>query len=397
MDKNPVEIPIGMETDPQALQRLYSLYTESTEKLRLAFESLEKRFREIDPYNIYNSITEALVTLDQDEKILTFNHAAVRIFETEEQNAVGKPFLECLPVCSKAFREYQQSGSPEDRYEISFRNQKGDPVVVRGRFSDLMDRHGEAIGTTCLLHDLTVERLLEEKARRADRLTALGELAAGVAHEMRNPLTTIRGYLQILPQFKNDDEFLQEFSDNLIREIDRLTRLTDDLLNMAKPISPERRPEHLSVVVEEVAAFLAEKFRTAEIQCKVEPDRQGTPVFIDIDRMKQVFINLFVNAIEALGKDGRIEVHYSHRVEKLSEDEKPRTYAVAEVADNGPGIPEHNLNRLFDPFFTTKDSGTGLGLSLSNRIVEEHNGFLRVNSIQGEGTSFWVMLPLADV
>ncbi len=390
------EIPAGNEMDPQALQQLYTLSLESTEKLRSAFERLEKRFREIDPYNIYNSITDALITLDQEEKILTFNQAAVRIFEIHGEEAIGKSFRECLPMCAKAFGDYLETGSPDDRYEISFRRQSGDPVVLRGRFSGLLDRNGEIIGVTCLLHDLTVERMLEEKARRSDRLTALGELAAGVAHEMRNPLTTIRGYLQILPKFKDEEAFIQEFSENLIREIDRLTRLTDDLLHMAKPISPERRPRHLSNLVMEVADFLVDKFHIAEIELQVDRDESGTPVRIDEDRMKQVFINLFVNAIEAIGRGGRVEVRFSRRVEKLSENEEPRSYAVAEVADNGPGIPEAYRDRLFDPFFTTKDSGTGLGLSLSNRIVEEHGGFLRVTSIPGEGTSFWVMLPLVE-
>lgn len=392
----PGEVPAGNEMDPQALQQLYALSLESTEKLRSAFERLEKRFREIDPCNIYNSITDALITLDQEEKILTFNQAAVRIFEIPDREAIGKSFCECLPMCAKAFGDYLGTGSPDDRYEISFRRPSGDPIVLRGRFSGLLDRNGEVIGVTCLLHDLTVERMLEEKARRSDRLTALGELAAGVAHEMRNPLTTIRGYLQILPKFKDEEAFIQEFSENLIREIDRLTRLTDDLLHMAKPISPERKPRQLSNLVREVADFLVDKFHATGVQLQVDRDEGGTPVRIDEDRMKQVFINLFVNAIEAIERNGCVEVRFSRRVEKLSEKEEPRTYAVAEVADNGPGIPEAYRDRLFDPFFTTKDSGTGLGLSLSNRIVEEHGGFLRVTSIPGEGTSFWVMLPLVE-
>ncbi len=384
------------ETDPQELKRLYTLYNENTEKLRLAFERLERRFREIDPYNIYHSINEALITLDRDENILTFNRAAERIFETQERSVAGHPFRECVPVCTNAFCEYLQNGSPDTRYDIAFKNERGDPVFLRGRFSSLLDRNGAEIGYTCLFTDLSVERLLEEKARRSDRLTALGELAAGVAHEMRNPLTTVRGYLQILPANKDDDEFLQEFSDNLLREIDRLTRLTDNLLNMAKPISPELQVEQLSGIVNEVVLFLWEKFETAGITPDVDEEPDATPVLVDKDRIKQVFINLLINAIEAMETGGTIAVRFSKRVEKLSGDEEPKCYAVAEVIDDGPGIPPHLLERLFDPFFTTKDSGTGLGLSLSNRIVEEHNGFLRVDSVSGEGTRFWVFLPLAE-
>ena len=400
-NNNPVEQYSGGETDPQVLQRLISHYTESIEKLRLTFEQLEKRFQVLDSKNIYNSITEALITIDPEDKILTFNRAAECIFEVQEQDAINQPFCKFLPVCAKAFDDYRGSGEPHNKYEFSFTNQLGDPVVLQSRFSELFDRDGVKIGVTCLLFDLTEVRLLEEKARRSDRLTALGELAAGVAHEMRNPLTTIRGYLQILPDNKDDEEFIQEFSENLIREIDRLTRLTDDLLDMAKPISPERKTEQLSKLVEEIAAFLSEKFSLYNVQLSIEQDDVGTPVLIDADRMKQVFINLFVNAIESIDgvdakSDGRIAIRFFQRMEKLSSDEELKAYAVAEIADNGPGIPEHIQERLFDPFFTTKDSGTGLGLALSNRIVEEHGGFLRINKSSYKGTAFWVMLPLTD-
>lgn len=384
------------ETDPRELKRLYTLYNENTEKLRLAFERLERRFREIDPCNIYHSINEALITLDHHENILTFNRAAEQIFEIQECQVTGKPFRECIPVCAEAFAEYLHNGSTDTRYDITFKNERSDPVFLRGRFSPLLDRHGAEIGYTGLFTNLSVERLLEEKARRSDRLTALGELAAGVAHEMRNPLTTIRGYLQILPDNKNDEEFLQEFSANLIREIDRLTRLTDNLLNMAKPISPELQVERLSDIVNDVLLFLREKFETGNVTAAVDNDPVPTPVLVDKDRIKQVFINLFVNAIEAMQTGGTIAIRYSIRDETFLEKGEPDTYAVAEVIDDGPGIPSHLLDRLFDPFFTTKDSGTGLGLSLSNRIVEEHKGFLRVDSTPGEGTRFWIFLPLAE-
>ncbi|MBD3266713.1 PAS domain-containing protein [bacterium] len=383
--------------DMAAVQDLYTRYIENTEKLRQAFERLEQRFREIDPYNIYNSIAEGLVTLDAAENILTFNLAAQKIFALKEDDVVGKSFRSILPACVSAFEEFLATESAEKHYEISFKNENGDPVFLRGRFSPLLDRNGEDIGTTCLFTDLSVERLLEEKARRSDRLTALGELAAGVAHEMRNPLTTIRGYLQILPDNKHDEEFIQEFSENLIREIDRLTRLTDDLLNMAKPISPELEVVDLADLVTAVALFLSDKLSNARVELFLdEKDELTTPVLVDGDRIKQVFINLIVNAIEAMEEGGKLSIRFSRRDERFTETEDSRTYAVAEIIDTGPGISKQVMDRLFDPFFTTKDTGTGLGLSLSNRIVDEHNGFLRVDSTSGEGTRFWVFLPLVE-
>lgn len=386
----------GESIDVDALKRLYAQYNQNTDKLRLAFERLEQRFREIDPYNIYNSITEALITLDKDENILTCNRAAERLFEIESRTASGQPFREYLPMCSPVFTDYLAHSIKEGRCELHFSNTQGEPVYARGRFSPLLDRQGEAIGYTCLFTDYSVERLLEEKARRQDRLTALGELAAGVAHEMRNPLTTIRGYLQILPSNKDDEEFISEFSANLIREIDRLTRLTDNLLNMAKPISPEQQTVSLQETVQSVATFLADKLDDSGVQIEIVDSDIDSHIRVDVDRIKQVFINLFVNAAEAMSSGGAIKVQFSQKDERLTPEAPLKPFVIAEVADNGPGIPPKNIDRLFDPFFTTKNSGTGLGLSLTNRIVEEHGGFIRVESAVGDGARFWVFLPAAD-
>ena len=386
----------GASVDVGALKELYAQYNQNTEKLRLAFEKLEQRFREIDPYNIYNSIAEALITLDKDEKILTCNRAAEHLFGIESRTASGQPFREYVPACAASFTDYTNQASDEGRCELQFTHAKGDPVYARGRFSPLLDRKGDAIGYTCLFTDFSVERILEEKARRQDRLTALGELAAGVAHEMRNPLTTIRGYLQILPANRNDEEFINEFSDNLIREIDRLTRLTDNLLNMAKPISPEQRTGLLQDIVQSVATFLSDKLDDAGVEITISESDLQTPIRVDVDRIKQVFINLFVNAAEAMDNGGMIQIQFSQREERLAPDSPLKTYVIAEVADNGPGIPQNMIDRLFDPFFTTKSSGTGLGLSLTNRIVEEHGGFIRVESAVGNGARFWVFLPAAE-
>lgn len=377
------------------LKALYEQYNYNTEQLRYAFQRLERRFREIDPYNIYNSITEALITLDSEGNIITFNKAAEEIFEKQSREVTGKPFRTILPDCAAAFDDYQRSHSLENRYEIHLRTESHQTKVLRGRFSPLLDRNGIEIGSTGLFTDLSTERLLEEKARRQDRLAALGELAAGVAHEMRNPLTTVRGYLQILPTCKDDEEFIDEFSSNLIREIDRLTRLTENLLNMAKPISAELELTSLQDIALSVATFSSEKLEKNQIALHTDLEEQPTQVRVDVDRIKQVFLNLLLNAVEAMPRGGDIEMRFDRREETFSSDEAPKTFAVAEVIDNGPGIPHHQLERLFDPFFTTKNNGTGLGLSLSNRIVEEHGGFLRVESQEDRGAHFWIFIPMA--
>ncbi len=377
------------------LKQLYEQYNENTRKLREAFERLEKRFQAIDPYNIYSSITDALITLDQDHQILTVNKTAERVFEVSEKDALGKDFRQTIPICRDMFERYQAGDQTEQTYyEVHYSLSTGDDIYLRGRFSPLLDRNGDAIGTTCLFQDLSIERLLEEKARRTDRLAALGELAAGVAHEMRNPLTTVRGYLQILPESVDDPDFISEFSENLIREIDRLTRLTENLLNMAKPISPDTQACSLYQLISEICEFQADQFQKHQVDIHFDPPKNEDTVNIDKDRIKQVFINLLRNSAEAMDGGGTISIEFQQRVETLAQ-KKPCTYVVAIVRDEGPGIPEHIVDRLFDPFFTTKDHGTGLGLALSNRIVEEHEGFLRVDRQYNQGASFWVMLPLA--
>lgn len=389
----PISLSALTPENVMEMKELFQQYNENTLKLRKAYERLEKRFQSIDPYNIYSSITDALITLDKDHNILTLNHTAERVFEISEKDALGKAFTTVISSCKDAFIQYQLE--PDNRiYEIHFAKQQGGSVYLCGRFSPLLDRNGDAIGTTCLFQDVSVERLLEEKARRSDRLTALGELAAGVAHEMRNPLTTVRGYIQILPENLDDQEFITEFSSNLIREIDRLTRLTENLLNMAKPISPDLHPCSLYEMIHEIVEFQSDQLSKHHVNVHIEPPAVDVTVCIDKDRIKQVFINLFTNSAEAMNNGGNITIQFQQRTETLSEHE-PKVYVVTVVQDDGSGIPEKIIDRLFDPFFTTKDHGTGLGLALSNRIVEEHQGFLRVDRHNKEGACFWVMLPLA--
>lgn len=236
-------------------------------------------------------------------------------------------------------------------------------------------------------------RALEEQARRSDRLRALGELAAGVAHEMRNPLTTIRGFIQILPEEYDDPQFRREFSHNVLREIDRLVALTENLLDFARPTSSERARLSVGEFLDELLAFLCERFRRSGTIVSWKRGESEHFVSADRGRLRQVFLNLLTNAEEAMPGGGRIQVSLASARRSLSPDGPEIPVVVVEVGDDGPGVPLDKLSSIFDPFVSTKHHGTGLGLAISHRIVEEHGGLLEVENRPAGGAVFRVVLP----
>lgn len=420
-------IPEGARPeDVAALQKAIAAFNRHTDKLQVAYDALQLRIAEInrelelknkaleianqdlqskiaeverlrgDLDNVIESMSSGLMAVDTEGICFTFNSAAEKALGRGHNEVLGRHCSEIMGKSASTLAPLLLDGERHDQVELSIPHRSGRDVYVKGSVSPLLDRAHQRIGSTFIFSDLTSQRLLEERARRADRMTALGELAAGVAHEMRNPLTTIRGYLQILPSMKSAPAFLEEFSDNVIREIDRLARLTDDMLDMAKPISSDLEVHDLGDVAEVVLEFLADRFQGADIQVGLNRDRLRSPVQIDRDRIKQVLINLLINAIDALRPSGgQVEVSLSRSSERLAVGEAVRPFAVCRIQDSGPGIPADSLERIFDPFFTTKPHGTGLGLAVSNRIIEEHGGFLRVESGNEAGTSFSLFLPVA--
>ena len=408
----------GSGSDPKALQEAIELFNRHTEELRVAYDALRARVasvdRELEEKNrhlaqqvheierlkgdldeIIESMDNGLIAADTEGIITTFNKAAEGAFGLNRDEILGLHLSDVLKRGGRTITRALTDGRSQG-LEITAARTDGRTVYLRGSVNPLLDREGAPRGAAYIFTDLTSQRLLEERARRADRMTALGELAAGVAHEMRNPLTTIRGYLQALPDFKDDAGFIEEFSENLIREIDRLTRLTNDMLDMAKPVSNNLKLTDLGDIADSVLAFLSERAREGGVTYALNRDANGSPVKVDPDRVKQILINLVVNAIEACGSGGGISVDLRRGEEQVDESGYKRTFVTISVEDNGPGVPADRIDRLFDPFFTTKSSGTGLGLALSSRIAEEHEGLLRVESEEGEGTTFHLLLPLAE-
>ena len=239
-------------------------------------------------------------------------------------------------------------------------------------------------------------RRMEEEVLRKNKLVELGTIAAGVAHEIRNPLASIRTFAQLMPDRMDDPEFKNEFSKLVLKDVDRITKVIESMLAFARPAQVTIGDHLANDLVDEALLLVQPRLKSKRIDLRKQ--YHGNPTLkVDKNQIIQVLVNLLNNATDVLPEQGRIRVATGVQSLDLDSDgngSNPQQYAVIEVADNGQGIPAAVRNRLFDPFFTTKKDGTGLGLSISQKIVRDHGGIIPVNSIEGKGTTFQINLPL---
>jgi two-component system nitrogen regulation sensor histidine kinase GlnL len=273
--------------------------------------------------------------------------------------------------------------------------------------SHLLDSTGEAEGTIIIFRDLTDLRAIREEIRRKDRLAAIGEVAAGVAHEIRNPLFGISSVAQILMSEVRYDTVHQELLAAMQAEIRRLNTLVEDLLDYGRPSRPDRSPHSLEQIWEEILGLTREELAEAKLEIirEIEP---GLPqILADGNKLRQVFLNLLKNAIQATPPGGRVTVRLTRLpraalpagvqrglAAPAGDGDPAQAYLVCQVADTGIGIPAKDLDRVFDLFFTTKSTGSGLGLAICRRIVEDHGGAIGLESAEQAGSTITVALPL---
>jgi signal transduction histidine kinase len=232
----------------------------------------------------------------------------------------------------------------------------------------------------------------QDTLRRADRLSSLGLLTAGLAHEIRNPLVAIRTFTQLLPERYDDAEFREGFQGLALKEVDRICGLINDLLSFARPSKPNVSPENVNDTVDNIARILEAQTKEKGVVITRDFNDDLPKVWIDREQMKQVFMNLILNAIQAMHEGGSIGI--STRSVSRHGTEPSGEFVQVEVRDTGIGISETDLQHIFDPFFTSKDEGSGLGLAVSHQIVQEHGGFVTVESTVGKGTAFFVHIPV---
>jgi two-component system NtrC family sensor kinase len=235
-------------------------------------------------------------------------------------------------------------------------------------------------------------REIEKNLHHADKLTALGTLASSIAHEIRNPLVSIKTFTQLAPRKFNSQDFLDKFQTIVPEELQRMETILNQLLNFSRPSQPEFCPISVEEVIDSILSLMNTELCRSNIEVIKLYDKDIPQIMADGEQLKQVFMNIVLNAIQAMPEGGALKIIAGLEQESLVTDTS--AFVAIKFEDTGCGIREENLNDLFNPFFTTKNGGSGLGLSISRRIIKEHNGDINVESREGEGTTFTVKLPL---
>lgn len=327
--------------------------------------------------NIVYSIDTGIIALNQRGTITLINSAAARFLGDQEYTLVGSEWATACPELVP----FMERGSQE--WEMVLR--RGERAAhLNCRRAGLYNTQGELEGTMLLLRDITELRELEEKMRRQERLAAVGRLAAGIAHEIRNPLASISGSIELLQQDDPSQEH-RRLMGIVLRETSRLNGLIGDFLDFARPAPPKRVPFALDQELNEAAGLFRKELlarRGVELHCQIEP---GIIVCADPAQLRQVTWNLLKNAAEAIPLQGTIRLTL----------QREGGQATLVVADDGVGMGEVELSNIFDPFYTTKAGGTGLGLATVYRILEAHGAEISVHSRRGEGTRVRIRMPLS--
>jgi signal transduction histidine kinase len=368
--------------------------------LRLA---QEKGFLE----TVFNAIQEGIIVTDAKGRITYLNEAACGLFGLETREAIGKRLDERIGGLD--WKSLTQSGGPVSHdVEIfypqnRFINFYVVPLVIEQReaVAGIADSDrprstpaatvSEEVGHVMILRDITESRRTAQQTIESERLNALRLLAAGVAHEIGNPLNSLHIHLQLMErsvQKLHDGEKmeLQQSIDVARSEVNRLDSIVTQFLKAIRPSRPQLRPENVNTIVEEAVRFFAPELQDREIQVEQEL-RSDLPLLqLDRDQMKQAFYNVIKNSVEAMHRDGRLRIR----------TDLADTHVIVRFEDSGGGMSAKNLSRVFEPYFTTKPSGSGLGLLIVRRIVREHGGELSIESSQGKGLTLTIRLPFID-
>ncbi|MFC1534277.1 ATP-binding protein [Thermodesulfobacteriota bacterium] len=352
-----------------------------------SYRSVKRSLQDASAFadELVTNLPVGLIATGRDGKIAFFNETAEKITGINLADVRGKDPDEVLPSGLCGLKDYLDEGKTvlEKEMECGFLDRDTVPLSLSA--TRIINEEGQLVGTALILRDLGEVRKLQEEVRRKEKLAALGGLAAGVAHELRNPLSSIKGLASYFYSKFSDGSDDREATEVMIREVDRLDRVISELLYYARPSELKIRPTNINDVLDQAVSLVQQDAKTKGLEIQWSSNNNLPKAPIDPDRFSQCILNLYLNAIQAMEKGGVLSVRGIQRDNKE---------IIIEVEDNGKGIAQDDLEKIFDPYFTTKPSGTGLGLAIVHKIIEAHHGRIKVVSAPGKGTIFTISIPL---
>jgi len=373
----------------RSFNRMASNLKQNQDRLQHYIERIETLANYIQ--NILGSLRTSVITWSMNGYIETANNAAMQEFSDIFKDLEGlslRRFVKKFRQQSRRefFNALRHLGDAGDwQFDIEFEHSEHAGIkVLQGNFSRLLDNDKKPYGFILTLNNITQRKIIEQQLYHADKLSSLGQLAASVAHEIKNPLASIKTLGQLLQEETEDDDSRREYIDVIVSEVNRLNGVVEQLLRYARPEGSSFCEVAFEEVIRPVLALVHHESDRHYVE--LVSDYQGDlKVYVDPEKIKQVFLNLIFNAIQSMGKGGKIYIRAA------KEQDSPWT--VFEVEDNGCGMSEEVVRRIFEPFYTTRQRGTGLGLAIVKKIVDLHGGKIEVSSEAGKGTKFKFYLP----
>jgi PAS domain S-box-containing protein len=404
---NSIEAEASAETDPVILlgflddliEQIYARYGMLHQETRMKEIELDRdrlasklEFDQQYLKSILISSDQAIMVVDENERFIAWNKGAEKIFGYKEEEIIGKPSYVLFPPGERYVKERDKI--IEDARKIGYTSiveterikKNGEFITVRLSVSRLPSANGEYVGRSIIIKDHTEYKRLQAQIDQSEKLAVIGQLAAGVAHEIGNPLTSISALVQIL-QRRSQDAFMSEQLVNIKENIDRITRIVRELVDFSRLPSYETNVQDITDIIKTALGIVKYDKRVRKVKFETELKDFLPSVNIAADQILQVMVNILINALDAIEGNGTITVksYYDH------------ANIYVDITDNGCGMDNITLEKIFDPFFTTKEvgKGTGLGLSVSYGIINRFNGEIKVSSKINEGSTFTVSLPIA--
>lgn len=379
---------------------LSSLIAEDLKNKRKELVQKQVDYDQLESFNrnVIQSLDSGLLTVDLHGKINFLNRTAERILNPDGDAIKNISIYDIFPtlnhITEETGKKRPDSFSEPQRDETQFISPQGRRIHLGFSISPLMGPEGSLIGHTLIFQDITRFKEMEMQMKRLDKMAAVNQLAAGMAHEIRNPLTSLSGSIQMLKSELTLEAHQERLMNIVLRESERLNALMTDFLLFAQPPKTDKGIWNIRNILEEtIELFIHSEDYAEGIQIRYPCPLEEIQILADPNQMKQVFWNLILNAAQAMGEKGELAVGLT-RKKNGTLPHKSSEWAMVSISDSGKGIAPHEKGKIFEPFYTTKDSGTGLGLSIVHKIIENHDGLITVESEEGKGSTFTLLLPV---